>query len=96
MPIIILLVKNLLMLIILLFSEEIETNSKSPKFEVGDRVRITMYKSIFSKGYTEIFSKEMFLICSVLKTNPWTYKNKYLTGETIIGSFYGKELLLNK
>ena len=30
--------------------EEIETNRKSPKLKVGDRVRITKYKNIFSKG----------------------------------------------
>ena len=33
--------------------EKNETNSKSPKFKVNDRFRITMYKNIFSKGYTE-------------------------------------------
>ena len=32
-------------------SEEIETNSKALKFKVGDRVRITKYKSIFSKTF---------------------------------------------
>ena len=34
-------------------TEKIETNPKSPKFKVNDRVRITKYKNIFSKGYTE-------------------------------------------
>ena len=34
------------------WTEEIETNSRSPKFKVGDKVRITKYKNIFSKGYT--------------------------------------------
>ena len=32
--------------------EKIETN-KAPKFKVNDRVRITNYKNIFSKGYTK-------------------------------------------
>ena len=49
---IVLLLKNLLMLIILLCLKNIETNSKSAKFKVGDKVRITKYKNIFSKGYT--------------------------------------------
>ena len=35
------------------FTEKIETNYKAPEFKVGDWVRITKYKSIFSKGYTE-------------------------------------------
>ena len=34
-------------------TEKIETNHKAPKFKVNDRVRITKYKNIFSKGYTE-------------------------------------------
>ena len=32
-------------------TEEIEFSHKAPKFKVGDRVRITTYKNIFSKGY---------------------------------------------
>ena len=34
----------------------------------------------------------MFVIDSVLKTNPETYKTKDLNGEKIIGSFQEKEL----
>ena len=28
-----------------------------PKFKVGDRVRISKYKNIFAKGYTQNWSK---------------------------------------
>ena len=59
-------------------------------------VRITRYKNIFSKGYTEYWSTEIFVIDSLLKSNPWMYKNKDLNGEKIIESLYGKELLLSK
>ena len=31
-------------------TEKIETNCKAPKFKVNDRVRITKYNNIFSKG----------------------------------------------
>ena len=75
--------------------EKIETNLKAPKFKVNDRVRITNYKNTFSKGYTENWSREIFIINSVLKTNFWTYKTKDLNGEKIIGSFYERELLLS-
>ena len=75
---------------------KIERNFKVPKFKVNDRVRITKYKNIFSKGYTENWAREIFIIDSVLKTNPWTYKIKHLNGEKIIGSFYEKKLLLSK
>ena len=37
----------------------------------------------------------MFIIDSVLKTNPWTYEIKNLNREEI-GSFYKQELLLSK
>ena len=71
----------------------IESNPKASKFKVNDRVRIAKYKNIFSKGYTENWSREIFIIDSVLKTNPWTYKIKNLNGEKIIGNFYERELL---
>ena len=60
--------------------EEIETNPKAPTFKVGDRVRITRYKTIFGKGYTKHWSTEIFVIDSVLKTNPLTCKIKDLNG----------------
>ena len=34
-------------------TENFVSNPKAPKFKVNDRVRITKYKNIFSKGYTE-------------------------------------------
>ena len=52
-------------------TEPNETNSKVPKFKVNDEVRIAKYKNIFIKGYTENWSREIFIIDSVLKTNPW-------------------------
>ena len=74
-------------------TEKIKKNHKVPKFKVNDRVRITKYKNIFSKGYSEDWSREIFIIDSVLKIIPWTCKIKDLNGENIIGSFYEKELL---
>ena len=48
--------------------------------KVTDRVRITKYKNIFTKSYTEKWSREIIIIDSVLKTNPQTYKIKDLKG----------------
>ena len=73
--IIVLLAKNLLMLNILL-TVEINTNFKTPKFKSGDRVKITIYKYIFSDVYIKKWSREIFVIDSMLKTNPWTYRIK--------------------
>ena len=43
------------------------------KIKVG-RVRITKYKNGFSKAYNESWSRKIFIIDSLLKTNPRTYK----------------------
>ena len=36
---------------------EAESNDKDPKFKVGDCIRISKYKNIFAKGYTQIGTK---------------------------------------
>ena len=74
-------------------TENFDSNPKAPKLKVNDRVRITKYKNIISKDYTENWSREIFIIDSVLKTNPWTYKIKNSNVKKIIGSFYENELL---
>ena len=55
---------------------------------MNHRFRIAKYKNIFSTFYPENWSRKIFIIDSVLKTNPWTYKIKDLSGEKIIGKFY--------
>ena len=77
-------------------TEKVEMISKASKFKLNDGVRITKYKNIFSKGYTKNWSREIFIIDSVLKTNPWTYKIEDLNDKKTIGSFYEEELLLSK
>ena len=72
-------------------SEKVETNSKLPKFKVGDRVRITKCKNIFSKGYTENWSKGIFVTDSTLKDNPWMYKIKDLKGGKVLEVFMKKK-----
>ena len=57
-------------------------------------VKLELLNTNFSKGYTESLSREMLFIDSVLKAKRWTCKVKILNGEKIIGSFYGKGLLL--
>ena len=39
-----------------------EVNDNDPKFKVGDHVRISKYKNIFSKGFTPNWSEEVFAI----------------------------------
>ena len=47
-----------------------EVNDKDPKFKVGDRVRVSKYKHIFSKGYTPNWSEEIFVIKKIKNTVP--------------------------
>ena len=61
--------------------EELESSNKPPKLKIGDGGRITKYKPIFTKGYTEKWSKEIVVIDSVLKTNLWMCKIQDLNGE---------------
>ena len=69
-----------------------ESNEKSARFSVGNRVRISKFKNTFAKGYTPNWSKEIFVINKIKNTVPWTYELKDLNGEDIIGSFYDREL----
>ena len=68
------------------------SNKKTPKFKVGDNVRISKHKNIFAKGYTPNWSEEVFVINKTKNTVPWTYAISDLIGEEITGSFYEKEL----
>ena len=69
-----------------------EVNDKDPKFKVGDRVRISKYKNVFSKGYTPNWSEEVFVVNKIKNTVPWTYVINDLNGKEITGTFYEKEL----
>ena len=70
-------------------------NPKEGKiFKVGDKVRISAYKGIFTKGYKANWTNEIFVIDKVLDTKPITYKIKDLKGEDITGCFYSQELQL--
>ena len=70
-----------------------DTLSSKPKFEVGDRVRISKCKHIFQKGYLANWTEEIFIVNEIQYTNPITYKLKDLNNEEIKGSFYEPELL---
>ena len=50
-----------------------EINDKDAKFKIGDIVRISKYKNIFTKGYVPNCSKEVFVIKKIKNTMLWTY-----------------------
>ena len=69
-----------------------EVNDKDPKFKADDHVRISKYKKIFAKGYTQNWSEKVFVIKKAENTVPWTYVINDLNGDENIGIFYEKEL----
>ena len=51
-------------------SMELHSNEKNPKFKVGDNVRISKYKNIFTKGYTPNWSEEIVVIINPIWEDP--------------------------
>ena len=42
-----------------------DSNETEPKSKAGDRVRISKYKNIFAKGYTQSWSEEVFVVSKI-------------------------------
>jgi hypothetical protein len=65
---------------------------KSLKFNAGQFVRISKYKSVFDKSYTPNWSSEIFKISKVQRTQPVTYMLTDYQDNEIKGAFYTEEL----
>ena len=46
----------------------------------------------FAKGYAPNWLEEVFVICEIKETVPWTHVISDLNGQDIVGTFYEKEL----
>ena len=66
---------------------------RKPKFEVGDRGRISKYDLPFWKGYKPQFTKEVFEIVAISPKKPLTYTIKDEQDEIIRGKFYQKDMI---
>ena len=69
-----------------------DSNVTKPKFKVGDHTRISKYKKIFTKGYTQNWSEEIIVVSKIKHAVPWSYVISDLNSEKIAGSSYEKEL----
>ena len=78
-----------------LYAKENARKAISPKFHVGDIVRITGKRGTFEEGFTPNWIEEVFTISSVKATKPLTYTIKYTLGEPVQGTFYKQELHLS-
>jgi len=69
-----------------------EINNAKIKFKVGDNVRISTQKGVFTKGYLPNWSTEIFEIIKINKTLPVTYQLQDYMGKPIAGCFYSEEI----
>lgn len=54
---------------------DINISKQKPKYEIGDKVRISKHKrQVFDKGYTPNWTEEIFIIDKIQYTNPITYR----------------------
>ena len=77
---------------------EIKANNETkPKFNVGDRVRISYKRRpVFDKAYFPNWTWEIFTISKINNSSPITYKIKDYENNIIEGSFYENELQKTK
>jgi hypothetical protein len=59
---------------------------------VGTHVRITREKFHFEHGYNANWSDEVFVVASIVHSNPLRYILKDMDGEVLEGSFYRAEV----
>ena len=48
-----------------LYPDKVVTKKRVPKFKVGDHVRILRLKNIFAKGYSQVWTEEVFIVTAV-------------------------------
>ncbi|KAE9543661.1 hypothetical protein AGLY_002057 [Aphis glycines] len=76
-------------------SVEIKTRkiiNRKNSLKIGDYVRISTYKSVFTKDYLPSWSAEIFKIIKINQTMPITYQLQDYTGKPIAGCFYSEEI----
>ena len=62
------------------------------KYSIGDHVRLAKNKRMFEKGYTNNWTREIFIINKQIINQQPTYEIKDLNDEIILGKFYEKEI----
>ena len=67
-----------------------EVNQKDPKFKIGDHIKISKHKNIFTKRYTPNWSEEVFVIREFKNTVPWKYAISDLNREELSEYFMKK------
>ena len=73
-----------------------EKTKKPGRFRIGDKVRISLEKNIFEKGYETNWTQEIFVIYDIKYSNVPYYYLKDLNNEKLQGTFYEQELQKTK
>ena len=60
----------------------------TPKFRIGDRIRISKAKRHFEKGYMANWTEELFTIVDTHRSDPPVYRLVDWHGDTLDGTFY--------
>ena len=66
--------------------------NEKPVYKIGDKVRITRYRTKMDRGYHAKFLDEIYEIIEVVDSQPITYRVKDYNGDPVVGSFYKQEL----
>lgn len=66
--------------------------ARKKKFKIGDTVRISTHKGVFTKGYIPNWSSEIFTIVKINNTSPTTYRLQDYKGNIVAGCFYPEEI----
>ena len=69
-----------------------ENDFISFKYKIGDYVRVVEKKPIFSKGYTQNWSKDIYIIRNKVPSNPPRYLIKDLNSKNKPIKYYTEEL----
>ncbi len=62
------------------------------KYKIGDLVRVSKVRNVFSKGYEQNYTEEFFTIAACIPRTPPVYRLQDYDGDIIEGCFYEKEL----
>jgi hypothetical protein len=75
-----------------LYKGSLSSKKRVFKYKIGDLVRVSKNKRLFTKGYLQNFTQEYFKVVDTIASVPITYRLSDLQGDVIRGIFYQAEL----
>ncbi len=69
------------------------------RYKIGDMVRVSKVRNVFSKGYEQNYTEEFFTIATCIPQIPLVYRIQDYDGDIIDGCFYEKlflKMILNR